>query len=311
MATNRENLKGYFNAGDRPTDQQFADLIDNLAHKTEDKATLDHAADASNDAQFLTPKTGRKVIDNYLKVNGKSPASGQITIATTDIAGLNASINSKQATLVSGTNIKTINNQTLLGSGNIDIPVPTNITGNAATATKLATPKNINGIAFDGSVDVFVQRTFVLGSNSASSVVTRANVSGLSFSTLAGKRYKIEIIGDYQTAPLATTGGSLGFVMSSGTATIKGLASMEVSIATPNALGLSKSITAINTTNTTAGSFITSTGVNLASQPHNLYANLVLTCLTTGVFQVQWGSEVAGSVATLNKGTTMIVTQLN
>ena len=100
--------------------------------------------------------------------------------------------------------------------------------------------------------------------------------------------------------------------MSSGTATIKGLANMEVNIAAPNALGLSKSITAINATNTTAGSFITSTGVSAAGQPHNLYANLVLTCgNTAGVFQVQWASEVAGSVATLNAGTVMIVTQLN
>lgn len=310
MATNRENLKEYFKAGDRPTEAQFSELIDNILNVNDDKASDSDAASSSIDNKYVTPKTARKVVDSHLKVNGKSPVNGQVTILTSDISGLDASISSKQATLVSGTNIRTINGQTLLGSTNIDIPVPTNITGNAATATKLAAPKNINGIAFDGSADVFVQRTFVLGSNMASSVVARANVSGLTFAALAGKRYKIEIIGDYQTA-LAATGGSLGFIMSSGTATIKGLATMEVSVATSNALGLNTSITAINATNTTAGSFMTSTGVSAINTPHNIYANVVLTCVTAGNFQVQWASEVAGSVATLNAGTVMIVTQLN
>lgn len=310
MATNRENLKEYFKAGDRPTEAQFIELIDNSVNVDDDKASDSDAASSSIDNKYVTPKTARKVVDSHLKVNGKSPVNGLVTILTSDISGLDTSIGSKQTTLVSGTNIKTINNQTLLGSGNIDIPVPTNITGNAATATKLATPKNINGIAFDGSVDVFVQRTFVLGSNAVSSVVARANVSGLFFSALAGKRYKIEIIGDYQTA-LVTTGGSLGFVMTSGTATIKGLASMEVSVSSANALGLKNSITAINTTNTTTGSFITSSGVSAVNSPHNLCVNLVLNCATAGNFQVQWASEVAGSVATLNAGTVMIVTQLN
>lgn len=37
------------------------------------------------------------------------------------IGKINEIIDNKQDTLVSGTNIKTINNQTLLGSGNIDI----------------------------------------------------------------------------------------------------------------------------------------------------------------------------------------------
>ena len=35
---------------------------------------------------------------------------------------MNTAISGKQATLVSGTNIKTINSTTLLGSGNISIP---------------------------------------------------------------------------------------------------------------------------------------------------------------------------------------------
>ena len=91
--------------------------------------------------------------------------------------------------------------------------------------------------------------------------------------------------------------------MSSGTATIKGLANMEVSVTTFNALVLNTRITAINAINTTAVSFITSTGISAINVPHNLYANIVLTFVSAGNFKVQSASEVAASVAKLNAGT--------
>jgi hypothetical protein len=46
-------------------------------------------------------------------------AVGSIAIA--DIAGLQAALNAKQAALASGTNIKTINGNSVLGSGNLTI----------------------------------------------------------------------------------------------------------------------------------------------------------------------------------------------
>ena len=87
-------------------------------------------------------------------------------------------VNTKQDNLVSGTNIKTINGQSVLGSGNIVIidegsvqltgnqtvdgiktfssNIVGNITGNAGTATKLQTARTINGVAFDGSANITV-----------------------------------------------------------------------------------------------------------------------------------------------------------
>lgn len=61
---------------------------------------------------------------------------GMVNVGKTLIAlnnSYNALYSSKQDTLVSGTNIKTINNQSLLGSGNIDIEVENNdeVTANA------------------------------------------------------------------------------------------------------------------------------------------------------------------------------------
>lgn len=42
-------------------------------------------------------------------------------VSISRVQGLQTELDSKQATLVSGTNIKTINNTSILGSGNIDI----------------------------------------------------------------------------------------------------------------------------------------------------------------------------------------------
>ena len=76
------------------------------------------------------------------------------------------------------TDLKTINGQNVLGSGNITISDATavqltgnqtiegvktfssdivgNVTGNSATATKLETARTINGVAFDGSANITV-----------------------------------------------------------------------------------------------------------------------------------------------------------
>ena len=53
--------------------------------------------------------------------SGGGAAWGQITGTLSNQTDLASALNSKQDTLISGTNIKTINNQSLLGSGNIDI----------------------------------------------------------------------------------------------------------------------------------------------------------------------------------------------
>jgi len=51
--------------------------------------------------------------------NGGPLADGAIGVA--DVDGLQAELDAKQATLDSGTNIKTINGSSVLGSGNLQI----------------------------------------------------------------------------------------------------------------------------------------------------------------------------------------------
>lgn len=91
------------------------------------------------------------MVDNYATSNhthtGVYQPVGSYLVAA-DIAG-------KQTTLVSGTNIKTVNGTTLLGSGDLST-TQTTVSGNAGTATTLQTSRNINGVAFNGSADITV-----------------------------------------------------------------------------------------------------------------------------------------------------------
>ena len=74
---------------------------------------------------------------------------------------------------------------------------------------------------------------------------------------------------------------------------------------------LSQPITAINTVASTAGSFMTSTGVIAANVPHHWWGLVTFTCSTSGTFNLQWGSEVNASAAQLNTGSSMLVSLLN
>lgn len=87
----------------------------------------------------------------------------------------------KQENLVSGTNIKTINGTSVLGSGDI-ITTQTTISGNAGTATKLATARTISltgdvtgNVSFDGSDNVSITAT--VADDSHNHVIS--NVDGL------------------------------------------------------------------------------------------------------------------------------------
>ena len=148
-----------------------------------------------------------------------------------------------------------------------------------------------------------------LGSAFASTVVNRVGVTGMSFAVTAGKKYEIKLVGSYQTAAL-TTGGSIGFVLTSGSGNIIGFITMSIS-QTSAASDLTTTIRAISSSNALAGSFMTSTGVTVINSPHYFNGELLFDCLTTGVLQLQFATEVAASSAQINAGAVMIVDVLN
>jgi hypothetical protein len=113
-------------------------------------------------------------------------------ISADGIAAINEAINGKQATLISGTNIKTINSTTILGSENIVLQTPLNrtiITNLATTASATDTGGNISGgvsgvlpIANGGTGNTTNQSASCSGNAaSATKLQTARTINGTSF----------------------------------------------------------------------------------------------------------------------------------
>ena len=77
-----------------------------------------------------------------VKINGtnKNPSNGVVDLGTVITA--HQDISGKQDKLISGTNIKTINNQSLLGSGNIEISAPSITVDTAISDTSMNPVQN-------------------------------------------------------------------------------------------------------------------------------------------------------------------------
>ena len=77
-----------------------------------------------------------------VKINGtnKNPSNGVVDLGTVITSHQN--ISGKQDKLISGTNIKTINNQSLLGSGNIEISAPSITVDTAISDTSMNPVQN-------------------------------------------------------------------------------------------------------------------------------------------------------------------------
>ena len=122
---------------------EWGDIGGTLSNQTDLQNALDSKADASN----IPTKTSDLTNDSGYITSETDPvfnASVAKNITSTDITNWN----NKQAALVSGTNIKTINNESILGSGNINIQGGSgssewgNITGTLSDQADLQTALN-------------------------------------------------------------------------------------------------------------------------------------------------------------------------
>ena len=257
-------------------DNYVTDAEKAALHNHSNKTALDAMSGSNTGDQTLAGLGGVATNDARLS-DARTPLSH--AHAETDITGLVTDLSNKQGTLISGENIKTVNGNSLLGSGDIVI------TGG------LTAPFTM----------------YQLASPFSNATTTLQDVTGWSFAVTAGKVYRIEIIALYQTNT-TTTGGKMGFYLPSGTGSICGYMEGGISSATV-ATELKAPIRAIGSSNL-AGSFLLTSGVNAINTPHHIDGSLIFNCATSGVFQVQWAGEAA-TAAQINAGSVMLVTLLN
>jgi len=216
-------------------------------------------------------------------INGVAfDGSADITIAT-----------GASAEQLSGTTLKsTVTGSSLTSVGTLENltvtnPIAGSVTGNAGTATKLATSKNINGVAFDGSADITI-------------------ATGASAETLSGTTLKSTVTGSSLTSVgtlenLTVTNPIAGSVTgNAGTATklatsknINGVAfdgSADITIATGAS---AETLTGTTIKSTVTGSSLTSVGT---------LANLTVTNPIAGSVTGN-ANNVTGIVAIANGGT--------
>jgi len=142
MATNKTTLKSYFQTGDRPTQQQFEQLIDSNANLLDDKATQAEATVGSNDSKFMTPAKVKASIDSNVP-SATTSTQGKIEIAT--LAEVETATDSTRAVTPAGAKrsvetfspVKSVNGQT----GNVNI----NISSNQDSGWQL--PSLLNGFS--------------------------------------------------------------------------------------------------------------------------------------------------------------------
>ena len=173
MATkNRGILKSFFETGKRPIQEEFENLIDSQLNIEEDKASEADAQNDQIDNKYLTPKTVKKSIETFAtvkKVNNITPDSnGNIvvtnvsgtassitgTISKNQVTGLENDLNNKQDVLVSGTNVKTINGQSIVGSGDLSVSGPVKLIGVLSSNFTLSN-SNTSQNAFPPSSDAY------------------------------------------------------------------------------------------------------------------------------------------------------------
>ena len=188
--------------------------------------------------------TMQDIIDT---AGGGGTAWGDITGTLSSQTDLDTALNGKQATLVSGTNIKTINSTSLLGSGDVSVQ-PTLVSG-----TNI---KTVNSTSLLGSGDVSVGVTSVTGTAPISSTggatpaisiatantTTTGALTSTDWNTFNGKQPTL-----VSGTNIKTINGSS--VLGSGDLVVGGGGGIHALIKPQSGMGVSAALTAQWTTN--------------------------------------------------------------
>ncbi len=283
------------------------DLVNNTSDAAKPISTLAQAAldlktNMSDVASLLESKVD-KVVGKNLSTNDYTTAEKEkladITVNNTGFQDLslyatNTSVNSSLAGKVDKVTGKDLSSNdfttteknklaTITGTNTGD---QINITGNAATATKLATIKNINGIPFDGSTDINISATSDAGTLTGTTLNSTVTSSSLtSVGTLANLTVNNPIVGSITgnsaTASTAITAGNITATSNSTLTSLPNLTSV----------GTISSGTISLTTNINTSGTITAGAV---SYP-NIHGTSGQVLSTTGSGTLTWTSASSGA----------------
>lgn len=163
---------GVTNTGDNATNSQYSGLSGSKVSYTDTAGML---------LAYKNGLNGKQASLGFTPYNATNPSGyisglawGGITGTLANQTDINNALGAKQNILLSGTNIKSINGVSVLGSG--DLPI-TSVSGNAGTATALATPRTINGTNFDGTSNITI---------TASAATLTGTLAASSFPALTG-----------------------------------------------------------------------------------------------------------------------------
>jgi len=183
------------------TDPRWGRISGLLSNQTDLQAALDAKLSASGNGSALTGLTKTQV--GLANVDNTSDASKPISTAT------QTALNAKQATLVSATNVKTINGSSILGAGDLAV----------------------NQIAS-------VQWARVAGSNATTTGQALVDITGLTLPLVANAVYEVEAHLSVSTSAV-TTGTAYGINYSAAGATVESTFTGSASTTTTKTLRVS------------------------------------------------------------------------
>lgn len=212
----------------------------------------------------------------YLITDEARIAVGTATNAYQDYGKL-SEVNAKQATLVSGTNIKTINGSSVLGSGDLVV---------------------------SGTVSGFFAPTIdKLTSTQLSNITALANVTQLVEPMVANGVYNVDCFVTFRSSA-TTTGINLGFTSPTGA-----ICTLEVVVPITSVAAATQLRTTFpNAATATNVGNVLGTGVTAINSNHTARISGMVHCgANAGNFQIQFASETAGQTITLQIGSAMFM----
>lgn len=188
MASNRSTLKNYFNAGDRPKESEFADLIDSTLNLQEDKATNSDIDAGVIDSKFVTVLGSKRSARKSITVNGLTPdlTSGNIQLPASEVpltfgTGLTRTGNS-----ISVNNSQVINSLSNLGTNGF---IKTNSSNGTLSVEATIPSSSLSGTTLPATITASSLTSFGANPNIGAATGTSLAVIGSITSKTGGIGY--------------------------------------------------------------------------------------------------------------------------